>query len=316
MDNLYDHQLFIDPLTSAIFPTMKQCARCLKEKPLSDFNTCHKSKDGKQSYCRDCQAAYQLTHKYDLSQEAFDKICLEQAWLCFLCNKTCEQYTKLSVDHCDILGVRKLLCMKCIGFIKSFSYNPVLIDKAIEYIRTNHKLPHVHLLIQETWDVPESNTTTYIEQHGRRQKWCPQCGVYKSVYDDFYAYQGESGHIESHSWCIPCVENARLLHTYGINLDTRDHWELLQEHRCLICEAQRPLDVDHDHKETKKTRALLCPSCNMGLGFYQDDTDLMRRAAEYLEGYILPFLARYLPLGDEMIEEVEQAVDYGQVFLV
>src|SRR5205085_10203965 len=132
-----------------------------------------------------------------------------------------------------------------------------------------HQLPHVHRRVQETWDVPVNKTTTYSERNGIRQKWCPQCGVYKSAEDDFYAYTGESGHIESHSWCIPCVENARLLHTYGINLDTRDHWELLQEHRCLICEAQRPLDVDHAHAGTKKTRALLCRSCNMGLGFYK-----------------------------------------------
>ena len=121
MDNMSDNAFIIDPLPAAIFPIMKKCARCSKEKLLSEFNNCRASKDGKQSYCRDCQAAYKLTYNYDLSQEAFDAMSSEQAGLCFLCYQTCEQHTKLSVDHCNILGVRKLLCMKCIGFIKSFS---------------------------------------------------------------------------------------------------------------------------------------------------------------------------------------------------
>jgi hypothetical protein len=96
----------INSHTSVLFPTLKKCARCLHEKPFSEFNNCRASKDGKQSYCRDCQAAYKLTYNYDLSQEAFDAMYSEQKGLCFLCHKTCEQYTKLSVDHCDILGVR------------------------------------------------------------------------------------------------------------------------------------------------------------------------------------------------------------------
>ena len=118
MENMSNNSLFLDPLTSAIFPTMKNCARCLTEKPFCDFNNRQSSMDGKQSYCRNCQSAYQLTYKYDLSQEAFDAMYHAQAGLCFLCNKTCEQYTKLSVDYCAILGVRKLLCMKCIWFLK------------------------------------------------------------------------------------------------------------------------------------------------------------------------------------------------------
>src|SRR5215510_12927420 len=215
-------------LASATFPTMKKCARCLKEKPLSDFNNCRGAKDGKQSYCRDCQASYNLKYNYGLSPEAFDTMYREQAGLCFLCHKTCEQYTKLSVDHCHILGVRKLLCMKCIGFLKSFVYDPILIYKAIAYVSTNHKLPHVFMRIHETWDIPVSKTTTFIEQHGRRQKWCPQCEVYKSADDEFYTYQGDSGETEHQSWCMHCEENARLLRTYGINHETREHWELLQ----------------------------------------------------------------------------------------
>ena len=159
--------------------------------------------------------------------------------------------------------------------------------------------------IHETWDLPMSKTTTYIEQNGLLQKWCPRCGVYKSADDEFYTYQGESGHIEHRSWCMHCEENARLLRTYGINLETREHWELLQEHRCWICEEQCPLDLDHAHNETKNNRALLCPSCNKGLGNAQDDTKLMLRAAKYLESYILPFLARFLPFKDET-GEVDQ----------
>ena len=313
MDNISDNPFFIDPLPAAI---LKKCARCPHEKPLSEFNNRRDSRDGKQSYCRDCQSSYQLTYKYDLSQEAFDTMSREQEGLCFLCNKTCERYTKLSVDHCHILGVRKLLCMKCIWFLKSFVYDPILIYKAVAYVSTNHKLPHVFRRIHETWDLPVSKTTTFIEQHGRRQKWCPQCEVYKSADDAFYASQGESGHIEYQSWCIRCTENARLLRTYGINLDTREHWELLQERRCWICAEQCPLDLDHAHNETKQNRALLCPPCNKGLGYYQDDAALMLRAAQYLDSYIIPFLAQFLPFKDDMREEVDQEVEGAQGLLV
>lgn len=42
--------------------------------------------------------------------------------------------------------------------------------------------------------------------------------------------------------------------------------------------------VDHDH-ETGTIRALLCSSCNTGLGLLQDEPALLREAADYIERY-------------------------------
>ena len=39
---------------------MKKCSRCLKEKPLSEFNKNKSSKDGYQSLCRTCAREYGL----------------------------------------------------------------------------------------------------------------------------------------------------------------------------------------------------------------------------------------------------------------
>jgi len=39
--------------------------------------------------------------------------------------------------------------------------------------------------------------------------------------------------------------------------------------------------VDHNHK-TNKVRGLLCQRCNMGIGQFRDDPNLMARAVEYL----------------------------------
>src|SRR5262245_37278059 len=80
------------------------------------------------------------------------------------------------------------------------------------------------------------------------------------------------------------VEASRQKRRYG--LSTKDRKALLarQGGVCGICKRKgRKLHVDHCH-ETDKVRGLLCGKCNRGLGHYDDEPDLMRAAADYLEG--------------------------------
>ena len=55
---------------------------------------------------------------------------------------------------------------------------------------------------------------------------------------------------------------------------------------CAICglglKDGVTMGLDHDHT-TNKIRDPLCRVCNSGLGFFKDDPDLMRRAADYIE---------------------------------
>jgi hypothetical protein len=58
---------------------------------------------------------------------------------------------------------------------------------------------------------------------------------------------------------------------------------------CTICnrhysEFKTGLHVDHDHK-TKKVRALLCTSCNQGLGRFREIPELLENAAAYLRQF-------------------------------
>lgn len=59
---------------------------------------------------------------------------------------------------------------------------------------------------------------------------------------------------------------------------------------CALCakpEAGRSLAIDHNHI-TGEVRRLLCNNCNRGIGHMQDNPDLLRRAAAYLEEYQCP----------------------------
>lgn len=54
---------------------------------------------------------------------------------------------------------------------------------------------------------------------------------------------------------------------------------------CKICskpETQgRKLDADHCHV-TGKFRGLLCSTCNLGLGYFRDSIELLKKAVDYL----------------------------------
>lgn len=96
------------------------------------------------------------------------------------------------------------------------------------------------------------------------------------------------------------VKNSKLREAHNISLE--DYKRVLKEQdgKCAICgdangridpRTGRPmmLSVDHDHTccDGKNScgscfRGLLCNRCNMGLGHFNDDLQLMTRAIEYL----------------------------------
>ena len=63
-----------------------------------------------------------------------------------------------------------------------------------------------------------------------------------------------------------------------------------QDGRCAICgrtDSGRPgarFYVDHDHA-TGSIRALLCISCNVGIGLLDDSPERVLAAAAYVESY-------------------------------
>lgn len=83
-------------------------------------------------------------------------------------------------------------------------------------------------------------------------------------------------------------EREQNLRKYGINSEQFEDLKRQQNGRCKICEniatygKGKKLHVDHDHI-TGKIRGLLCSNCNLGLGYFQDNRDLLNKAIAYLE---------------------------------
>lgn len=79
---------------------------------------------------------------------------------------------------------------------------------------------------------------------------------------------------------------------YGISLDEYKEMSERQNHVCAICgNAEtatlrgevKSLAVDHCH-QTGEVRGLLCTDCNRALGLFKDNINVIRKAADYLEG--------------------------------
>lgn len=95
--------------------------------------------------------------------------------------------------------------------------------------------------------------------------------------------------------------NRELLHArnlkyrFGVDIETYRKQLDRQGGVCAICaepcSSGKRLAVDHDHSccPGKKTcgecvRGLLCANCNVGIGYFNDNPDLLAKAINYLEG--------------------------------
>lgn len=139
-----------------------------------------------------------------------------------------------------------------------------------------------------------------------QRKPCSRCHTVKLLSEFSRCRRDGSGH---KSECKVCqsVENklyrakypervriteqrANLKQWYGMTLAEYDTLFERQQGRCAICQQPEPvkdggivkrLHVDHDHT-TGKVRGLLCQCCNMGLGNFKDQANLLESAAHYL----------------------------------
>ena len=78
---------------------------------------------------------------------------------------------------------------------------------------------------------------------------------------------------------------------YGITDEFYEDMKARQNDCCAICgkhssEQDQALAIDHDH-DTGKVRGLLCRTCNLGIGYLNDNINLLANAIKYLnkEGY-------------------------------
>lgn len=88
---------------------------------------------------------------------------------------------------------------------------------------------------------------------------------------------------------IKCRNVVRQITSHGLTLDEYRGMLERQDGRCAICrgvEQWKPDDrgfhIDHDH-ETGRVRGVLCPACNLMLGYAEDDPETLRRAIAYLK---------------------------------
>lgn len=88
--------------------------------------------------------------------------------------------------------------------------------------------------------------------------------------------------------------NSYYVRCYGITQDDYEEMKEAQSDRCYLCGSEgfligknnhtEKLAVDHCHS-TGIVRKLLCHNCNRALGLLQDDPELLRKAATYIEAY-------------------------------
>lgn len=88
------------------------------------------------------------------------------------------------------------------------------------------------------------------------------------------------------SWCRACRSDYRKATRLPVGIATSERFRAYEARAtgvCVICGSEGDVVVDHDHK-TGMVRGALCINCNVGIGHFKDDPELLELAALYLRG--------------------------------
>ncbi len=117
-------------------------------------------------------------------------------------------------------------------------------------------------------------------------KKCPDCQQILPIKDFPVKAQKEwhkDGTIAYRSCCKKCSNRQRHYRKhqqFNISQEQYKAMWISQKGKCIICGLQAYC-LDHNHK-TGKIRGLLCYRCNIGIGFFKDNPNLLNKAAKYL----------------------------------
>lgn len=84
------------------------------------------------------------------------------------------------------------------------------------------------------------------------------------------------------------VRASQIKYNYGLNLEQINKILIKQDYKCAICDRsliETRGCIDHDHK-VKEVRGILCHQCNTGLGLLNENPELLRKAALYIETWL------------------------------
>ena len=110
--------------------------------------------------------------------------------------------------------------------------------------------------------------------------------AYKTLRKNFSPKSTTKDELES--GCFRCRAIAEMRIRFGVDVEALIRH---QDGKCAICETRIEFNtginstsacIDHNH-ETGSTRGVLCRACNLGLGHFKDDSDLLISAAQYLQ---------------------------------
>jgi len=116
------------------------------------------------------------------------------------------------------------------------------------------------------------NKNFTLSQHKRGRKKCSPCQ--KKLNADYHRRNPKF------------IREYNLNYKYGISVKDFNLMLHNQDNKCAICkidqcEINKNFCVDHCHS-TKKVRGLLCSKCNISIGKFKDDINILKKAVKYL----------------------------------